>query len=195
MRRRRLLVVGGGAAVVVAVVVVAAVSGGGGGPQRYETEVFSFDYPQGWEQIEGVEFPLAESVGDTGVGEDVVGIDLDNWIMVYSRPDDFGVTSENVGQLLPGTAQTFRMLADPAKGGAILVEPYVVEVDDLPGVRLRVRQRTARGRLSEGELTQFFAPGRAVVVNCQSTPEREQEVALACDQVLASFSLTGQGAG
>jgi hypothetical protein len=138
---------------------------------------------------------LAESVGEAGVGEDVVGIDLDNWVMVYTRPEDFGVTAENVEQLLPGTAQTFRTLADPAKGGAILVEPYVVEVDDLPGVRLRVRQRTARGRLSEGELTQFFAPDRAAVVNCQATEEFEQEVAVACDQVLASFSLAGQGAG
>jgi hypothetical protein len=105
------------------------------------------------------------------------------------------VTADNVEQLLPGTAQTFRTLADPAKGGAILVEPYVFEVDDLPGVRLRVRQRTARGRLSEGELTQFFAPDRAVVVNCQSTAEHEQEVAVACDQVLESFSLVGQGPG
>lgn len=179
--------------VALAVVVVVAVIGLTGGAQRYETEVFSFDYPEGWEEIEGVEFPLAESVGQSGVGEHVVGRDLDNWVMVYSRPDDFGVTAENVDQLLSGTERTFRELADPASGGAILVEPYVVEVGELPGVRLRVRQRTARGRLSEGELTQFFAPDRAVVVNCQATEEFEQEVAVACDQVLASFSLTAEG--
>jgi hypothetical protein len=188
-----LLLAGCGLAVVVLVVAAAAVGLWGGGAQRYETEVFSFDYPEGWEQIRGVEFPLAESVGEAGVGEDVVGIDLDNWVMVYTQPEDFGVTADNVEQLLPGTAQTFRTLADPAKEGAILVEPYVVEVDGLPGVRLRVRQRTARGRLSEGELTQLFGRDRAVVVNCQATEEFEREVAVACDQVLASFSLSGEG--
>lgn len=105
------------------------------------------------------------------------------------------MTSENVDQLLAGTRRVFRELADPARGGAVLVEPYVVEVNGLPGIRLRVRQRTARGRLSEGELTQFFAPGRAVVVNCQSTEGYAEEVAVACDQVLGSFSLAGGEAG
>jgi hypothetical protein len=44
-----LLLAGCGVAVVVVLVVaVAAVGLWGGGAQRYETEVFSFDYPEGW---------------------------------------------------------------------------------------------------------------------------------------------------
>lgn len=82
--------------------------------ETLETPEFSFDYPSGWERIEGVEFPNAERLGDTGVGDHTVGIDPDTWVTVFTSPVGAEVTTRNVNQVVPVARELYSRTLEPA---------------------------------------------------------------------------------
>lgn len=68
--------------------------------RSHASEELAFDYPGDWRELEGVEFPLAEEAGESKVGEDTVGLDLDSWVTVFTQPVPFEVTPANVSDLV-----------------------------------------------------------------------------------------------
>jgi len=149
------LVALGAAFALLAVGTVVLVRGLLGDPETrtYETEKFSFDYPGTWREIDGVEFPLAEQAGQSAVGEDTVGLDLDNWVTVFTQPVPFVVTPRNVADIV-GPARELQ--AEAFRGARILQEAYVVREAGLPGIRVRAAFMSPRGVAVETELTTLY---------------------------------------
>jgi nitrogen fixation-related uncharacterized protein len=183
-RRLRLLLLVAVALVAATVAVVAVF--GGSDTTRYETADFSFEHPSEWEILEGVEFPLAEQEGREEVGENTIGLDLENWVTVYAAPLEAEITGENIDALLPTYRELYERNVE-FNGGRILREPYVTRAAGLPAIRLRVALRSPRGAMVQDELTQLFDGRTSYVVNCQNEPDREIEMAAGCAQIFASF--------
>ncbi len=165
----------------------ALVASGGGGDRRYETGAFSFTYPSGWQEIDGIDFPLADSFGAEGVGRDTVGIDPDNWVTVFSTTVGIEIDERNVGALLPAARATFAELVRSLDGGRLLQEPYVVSEVGMPGFRVRVALKSTRGVLVDYEVTQLYRGRDTYIVGCQNRPARATEITAGCAQVLETF--------
>lgn len=177
------------AVAVVAVVVFVAEEG----PKRYEAERFAFTYPEGWEVIEGVDFPLAEQYGREEVGENTVGVDLENWLTVFEVETGVPVDSGNVRDVVPAQAELVRETVAVNPGGRVIMEPFVVQEAGLPGTRYRFAARGQRGRAVEDAITTLFDGTRAYVFNCQARPELIVEVTAGCEQVFDSFEVKRGG--
>jgi len=182
------LVALGAALALIAVAAVAAARGLLPDPdtRTHETGEFAFDYPGDWRELEGVEFPLAERAGESKVGEDTVGLDLDSWVTVFTQPVPFEVTPANVSDLVAPAreiqAETFR----PA-GARILQEAYVVREAGMPGIRMRAAFKSPRGVAVESEVTTLYRGRSAYVVGCQNRPEQAIEMAAGCERVLETL--------
>lgn len=187
--RRRVVRLGLAALVTLALGLVAVALVRSSAPEVYETEDLRFSLPSGWERIEGVRFPLAEGkVFGEGFGDDVVGLDRGNWIMVVARESTVLIDSTNVGSLVP----TFRAMVEDI--AMVLPDPYevvrppsVIEEAGLPGVRFVIRGKGVRERPFLSVVTQLFAGRRYFVINCQSEGARRRAVKAGCDRVLSSF--------
>lgn len=157
-----------------------------GGPRTYEAAGFSFEYPDGWEPIEGVEFPNAEQLGDSEVGDHTVGLDPDNWVTVFSTPVGVEVTSRNVDKVIPVARKLYAKTFEPA-GVRFLQEAYSVREAGLPGIRQRVALKSPRGVQVEEEITTLYRGRTSYTVNCQNRPERATEISAGCERVFESL--------
>jgi hypothetical protein len=175
-------------AVVAAIVVLAgmgtAIALVDGGPQRYETDEFSFAYPGEWQPIEGIDLPVAQLAGRGDVADNVVGLDLDNWVVVYvgayRGPE---ITDETVKAFLPVYRETLPAGVQEGAGGEVLGGPYVTREADRPAIRMRYRLRTNRGVVVVSDVIQIFARGRDYIVTCNAQADRELEMAAGCQQI------------
>lgn len=191
MRRRWWLVGGGAAVVVVAVVVVVVVFVVGGGPKRYEAEGFAFSYPAGWEVVEGVDFPLAVQYGRDDVGENTVGMDLENWMTVFVARTGVEVGRGNVQDLIPAQRTLVRETVAVNPGARVLQDPFVIEEAGLVGTRYRIAARGQRGQAVEQAITTLWDGATTYVFNCQWRPGLAVEMAAGCEQVFESFEVVG----
>lgn len=181
-------VIAAAAAIVLLAGVALAVLALAAGPQTYETPEFSFEYPDGWEPIEGVEFPNAEQLGDSEVGENTVGLDPDNWVTVFSTPVGVEVTNRNVDEVVPVARKLYAKTFEPA-GVRFLQEAYSVREAGLPGIRQRVALKSPRGVQVEEEITTLYRGRTAYTVNCQNRPERATEITAGCERIFDSFQV------
>lgn len=171
--------------VVVGIGVAMAVAGGG--PQRYEAAEFSFLYPEGWRELEGVDFPASEEVSSGRSGEHVVGVDLDNWVSVFAADLGFVVDASNVRDVLP----TFRSLAsrmaanDPE--AELVQEPSVVEKGGLSGVQFSVSAISQQGNRVTETITSLFSGTRQFLVTCNARPDAATKAHEGCEQALRTL--------
>jgi hypothetical protein len=161
------------------------------GPPTLQTADFSFSYPAEWERIEGVEFPLAEREGRDEVGDNTVGVDLENWVTVVRAEIPISIDERNVGELIPDARRLWQRAAESSPPARVLAEPYVTRVGELPAVRLRIRGESPRGRIVEDQLTLLYDGKVSYAVTCQSEPDREVDIAAGCEQVLESLRPRG----
>jgi len=183
-RKRR--VVAGAATIVLLAGVALAFLALSGGPKTYETSAFSFEYPGEWERIVGVEFPNAERLGDTGVGDHTFGLDPDNWVTVFSSPVGVEVTTQNVDQVIPAARNLYAETFGPA-GVRFLQQAYSIREAGLPGIRMRVALTSPRGVRVEEEITTLYRGTTAYTINCQNRLERATEMAAGCERVFDTF--------
>jgi hypothetical protein len=189
MRRRSLLLAGVAAIVVLAAVGTAIALVDGGGPQRYETDEFSFEYPGEWQAIEGIDLPVAELAGRGDVADNVVGLDLDNWVVVYvgayRGPQ---ITDETVKAFLPVYRETLPAAVQEGAEGEVLGGPYVTREADRPAIRMRYRLANNRGVVVVSDVIQIFAGGRDYIVTCNAQADRELEMAAGCQQIIDTLA-------
>jgi hypothetical protein len=160
----------------------------GGGKQRYETEGFSFEHPTGWESIEDVSFPaLEQAVGDTPAGEDVVGIDGENWVSVFTVGAGAVVDAGKVRELVGVYATGLRAVVAGTPEARLLQEPFSLEKGGLPGLRYRVSAPSLQGSRVTDTVTVLFRGSQQLVITCQARPEHALSIAEGCEQVLETL--------
>jgi hypothetical protein len=185
------LVAGAVLAVLAGSIATAMVTFAEGGPQRYETETFSFLYPEDWREIEGVDFPASEEVSGGRAGEHVVGIDLDNWASVFSVDLGFVVDGGNVRDVVPNYEAFVRATEAQDPEVEVVQEPTVVEKGSLTGVQFRISAVSQQGNRVIETVTSLFSGARQYLVTCNARPEAPLTAQEGCEQVLQTLDPGG----
>lgn len=176
---------------VAAVVVITTLSTEGS--KRYEADSFAFSYPSEWEQIEGLEFPLAEGTLEEGMaGRNVVGIDADSWVSVDAVDNRTAIDRDNIRDLIPSQRQILVETAMVLGTVQIRQEPFVVENEVLPATRSRLLFDNPRGTEVVSTVTELFDGTTQYIVNCQADADSREEIERGCRQVLDTFEALGQ---
>ena len=161
----------------------AACGGGGGdGVETFEEEgfAFTFEYPGSFEESSDVSY---SSTGGTPA-EDAraLGLDDRNAIAVSRYELNAEVTAENVGQVKPEIDELISGLTGMEVSGK------QVEIGGFPGFEYRFDlDDPPEGR------SRFFVlfDGRTeYTLNCQSTPEKRDELEAACQQAIDTLAKT-----
>jgi hypothetical protein len=162
----------------------AACGGGGGdGTETFEEEgyAFTFEYPGSFEETSDVSY--SSTAG--GEAQDPIGLGLDdrNAIVVSRYELNAEVTSGNVSQVKPEFDDLIRQLTGTEVSGK------QVEIGGFPGFEYTFDlEDPPEGR------SRFFVlfDGRTeYTLNCQSTPEKRDEIEAACRQAIDTFAKTG----
>lgn len=169
---------------------------GCGRTETYEGQGFTFEHPSDWEPVKGVEFPGAARGGPEG--NNVVGLDVNNWASVTAYPKGNGVPVDdrNIKAYLPAARDFYTRLEKRAAGQLRLVQPpFLTQQSALPGVRVRIAFRNPRGVPVESEVTSLYRGPATYVINCQNEPARATEVAAGCAQLTETFEPTSEDEG
>lgn len=153
-------------------------------PNRFEEEGFaiSFEYPDGFEETEDV--TLSEQRGSEAEESRALGLDEDNGIVVqrYRLQRSIDETSLDAAkaefdQLVAGLA------ADAPEG-------ETTEVGGLPALRYSgVPVSDPPDAVSR--LIVLFDGSTEYLINCQSTPEKRDEIDEACDMAVDTLERSG----
>jgi hypothetical protein len=183
-RRRTAL----GLAVLAALVVLAACGGGGGdGPNSVEEDTHSFEYPEGWSELEA-EF-IAEAPNNTAsvsVGPEETGVNL---VTVGSFDVPVEVNGENLEQFRDDITTGVEQLFTQADG-SIEEGPIPITVGGLEGYRFEGTSTTPieGGGEVHTRSIQVYDGRTGFFINCQYAPDSEEEILAGCQQIVDSFS-------
>jgi hypothetical protein len=171
-RRARLLAL--------AVAVLAAGGcGGGGGDETFERDAFPFTFTYPGEFDEATEITIGSSAGGTAVAREGIGLDEDNLIVVTGYDLRVAITKSNLADVKAELDAVVGQVAGRKVSGA------ESEAGGLPGY-----EYTFAVSDPEDGRSRFVAlfDGKAeYTINCQSTPDRRDEVEAACRQVLETL--------
>ena len=182
-RRRTAL----GLAVLAALAILSACGGGGGGPNSVEEDTHSFEYPEGWSELDA-EF-IAEAPNNTtsvSVGPEETGVNL---VTVGSFSVPVEVNSGNLeqfrDQITAGVEQLFTQ-AD----GSIEEGPIPITVGGLDGYRFEGTSATPveGGGEVHTRSIQVYDGTTGFFINCQYAPDAQEEILAGCQQVVDSFA-------
>jgi hypothetical protein len=185
--RRRLIAL---ALAALAALLALSACGGGedGGPSRVEGDGHSFEYPEGWSQLEA-EF-VAEAPNNTAsvsVGPEETGVNL---VTVGSFEVPVEVNADNLEayreDITAGVEQLFTQ-AD----GSIEEGPIPITVGGLSGYRFEGTSTTPIEDAGEVHTRsiQVYDGTRGFFINCQYQPDAQEEVLAGCQEVLDSFEV------
>ena len=178
MRRARL------AALSLTLIAATAACGGGGGDgtETFEEEgfPFTFEYPGSLEDVTDVSF--SSTVGGAAQDNKGVALDDDNAIVVSRYDLNVAVTAQNVEQVKAELDEVM------SQASGMDVSGKQVEIGGFPGFEYTFElEEPPEGR------SRFFAlfDGRTeYTLNCQSTPEKRDELEAACQQAVDTLTKT-----
>jgi hypothetical protein len=186
MAGRRLLALA--LAALAALLALSACGGGDDGPNSVQEDSHSFEYPEGWQELEA-EF-VAEAPNNTSsvsVGPEETGVNL---VTVGSFEVPVAVNAENLedyrDDITAGVEQLFTQ-AD----GSIEEGPIPITVGGLSGYRFEGTSTTpieGSGEVHTRSI-QVYNGTTGFFINCQYQPDREDEILAGCQQVVDSFSV------
>ncbi len=187
MAGRRLIALG--LAALATLLSVAACGGGGdSGPNSVEEDTHSFEYPEGWSELEA-EF-VAEAPNNTtsiSVGPEETGVNL---VTVGSFEVPVEVNADNIedyrDDITAGVEQLFTQ-AD----GSIEEGPIPITVGGLSGYRFEGTSTTpieGAGEVHTRSI-QVYNGTTGFFINCQYAPDAQEEILAGCQQVVDSFSV------
>ncbi len=168
-----------------------APDGGAAGSATYSDNGVTFEYPGDWE-----EFPAEASATSTGSNEvwsTTVGPDKTNLVNVTAYRLNIDVTEENLDTIEAELDQVIQGVVAQA-GGTITDGPTAGEVAGLPAYTYTWQNVDVDGEPKDSEAYFLFDGDTEYFFNCQFSDEVADEVRAGCDQVLATFEVSGSGA-
>ena len=157
---------------------------GGGGDGRFEADGFAitFEYPKDFEESEDV--TISEQRGSKAQDSRAVGLDEDNGIIVQRYGLKRSINGNNLHLAKAEFDGLVRALSpDAAKG-------QTAEIAGLPALRYRnVPVRSVEDGRSR--LIVLFDGRTEYLINCQSTPDKRDEVDEACDKAVDTLRRRG----
>ena len=170
-----------------AALVVLSACGGGGGPNSVEEDTHSFEYPEGWSELEA-QF-VAEAPNNTdsvSVGPEETGVNL---VTVGSFDVPVEVTSENLEQFRDDISAGVEQLFTQADG-SIEEGPFPITVGGLDGYRFEGTSVTPveDGGEVHTRSIQVYDGRTGFFINCQYAPGAQEEILAGCQQIVDSFS-------
>jgi hypothetical protein len=183
---RRLLALG--LAALVALLALSACGGGDSGPNRVEEDSHSFEYPEGWSELEA-EF-VAEAPNNTAsvsVGPEETGVNL---VTVGSFEVPVEVNAENIEDYREDITAGVEQLFTQAEG-SIEEGPIPITVGGLSGYRFEGTSTTPieGGGEVHTRSIQVYDGRTGFFVNCQYAPDAQEEILAGCQQVVDSFTV------
>ena len=165
---------------------IAATAGCGGGEgddtQTFEEEgfPFTFEYPGSFEESSDVSY--SSTAGGAADDARALGLDDRNAIVVSRYELNVAVTEENVDQVKPEMDDLISGLAGRELSGK------QVEIGEFPGYEYEFDlEDPPEGR---SRLVVLFDGKTEYTLNCQSTPERRDELEAACRQAVDTLART-----
>ena len=162
----------------------AACGGGGGdGTETFEEEgfAFTFEYPSSLEETSDVSY--SSTAGGAAEDARALGLDGRNAIVVSRYGLNVAVTAENVDQVKPEADDLISGLAGTELSGKH------VQIGGFPGFEYTFDLEDP----PEGH-SRFFVlfDGKIeYTLNCQSTPDKRDELQAACRQAVDTLAKTG----
>ena len=176
-----------GLAALASLLPLSACGGGEGGPNSVEEDTHSFEYPEGWSELEA-EF-IAEAPNNTAsvsVGPEETGVNL---VTVGSFDVPVEVNGENLEQFRDDITAGVEQLFTQADG-SIEEGPIPITVGGLDGYRFEGTSTTPieGGGEVHTRSIQVYDGRTGFFINCQYAPDSEEEILAGCQQVVDSFS-------
>jgi len=184
-RRRTVL----GLAALAAVLALSACGGGGdSGPNSVEEDTHSFEYPEGWSELEA-EF-VAEAPNNTAsisIGPEETGVNL---ATVGSFEVPVEVNADNIEEYRDDITAGVEQLFTQAEG-SIEEGPTPITVGGLSGYRFEGTSTTPIEGESEVHTRsiQVYNGTTGFFINCQYAPDAQEEILAGCQQIVDSFSV------
>ena len=179
MRRTRLA-----ALTFILIAATAACGGGDGeGTETFEEEGFAltFEYPSSLEETSDVSY--SSTAGGAAEDARALGLDDRNAIIVSRYGLNVAVTAENVDQVKPEADDLISGLAGTELSGK------QVEISGFPGFEYEFDLKDPpEGR---SRLFMLFDGKTEYTLNCQSTPDKRDELQAACRQAVDTLAKTG----
>jgi hypothetical protein len=157
--------------------------GGGDGTETFEEEGFAltFEYPSSLEETSDVSY--SSTAGGAAEDARALGLDDRNAIIVSRYGLNVAVTAENVDQVKPEADDLISGLAGTELSGK------QVEISGLPGFEYEFDlEDPPEGR---SRLFMLFDGKTEYTLNCQSTPDKRDELQAACRQAVDTLATTG----
>jgi hypothetical protein len=179
VRRTRL------AALCLVLIAATAACGGGGGDstETFEEEgfAFTFEYPSSLEETSDVSY--SSTAGGAAEDARALGLDDRNAIVVSRYGLNVAVTAENADQVKPELDDLISGLAGTELSGK------QVQIGGFPGFEYTFDlEDPPEGR---SRFFVLFAGKIEYTLNCQSTPDKRDELQAACRQAVDTLAKTG----
>lgn len=158
---------------------------GGGGDQSFSTPTypFSFSYPAGWTLTRGANFSYgssSEALRSVSVAlkEPYDQVTITQYKLKKTLP-------EGVNGYQPEVDRIVARLTKQAKGSAS--DGKSVKYGGIPGYQYVVEYPGGNNITLQNKLTFLFQGQNEFQINCQSSPQKREELNKGCDQVLDSL--------
>ena len=155
---------------------VLATGCGGGGDKTFEESGFdlTFKYPDSFNEASNI--TVASEAGGSATDRKGVALDKDNLLLVTKFKLNTTVTEANVSRIKPEADQVMSQVSGTDVSGER------VTVGGIPGFEYNFGlSKPANGR---SRFVMLFDGSTEYTLNCQSTPEKRDEVEEACQQAI-----------
>lgn len=172
-------------AVAAALALTTAGCGSDDGDKAFSTPTypFSFEYPSGWTLSRSANFNYgsssnAERSVSVALKEPFDQVTITQYKLRKTLPEGINGNQPEVDRIV-------RRLTRQAKGTAS--DAKVVEYGGIPGYQYIVEYPGGENIVLQNRLTFLFKGRDEFQINCQSSPEKRDELNKGCDQVLGSL--------
>ena len=157
-------------------VLVAACGGGGGGEKTFDESGFdvTFTYPDSFNEASNI--TISSEAGGAAADRKGVALDKDNLLLVTKFNLNTSVTEANVARVKPEADKVMSQVSGASANGKR------VTVGGLPGFEYSFD--LTKPENGHSRFVMLFDGKTEYTLNCQSTPEKREEVNDACEQAI-----------